>query len=112
MHSLRFISQAAFYGGHYPFALLPNPKVSVNDIQEENNTITLHPNPATDKVVLQYDDNQPAVGEILDITGKLIKSVNLHQGDNEIPIVQLSAGAYLIKVKGEQKTSTTRFVKQ
>lgn len=95
------------------FAVFQDTFLSVdNTIVKSHNTITLHPNPATDKVVLQYDDNQPAVGEILDITGKLIKSVNLHQGDNEIPIVELSAGVYLIKIKGERSISTTRFVKQ
>lgn len=112
MHSLRFISQAAFYGGPYPFALLPNPKVSVNDIQKEDNTITLHPNPATEILTITNKEHSSVTAIMQDVTGKVVRTITLQRGENIIDVNDLAGGVYMVTFKNTNMQTTKKFVKQ
>jgi len=65
------------------------------------------PNPATDFIdVFVKQENGQA--EIIDLNGKTVKSVPLHNEVNRIAISDLPHGVYVLKVNGEVR----KFVKQ
>lgn len=82
------------------------------NINRQNNTITLHPNPATDMLTVNYSSDQLVTAEVVDATGKLIKTIVLNKGNNHIDVTELASGAYFIKVTTEDSSHTYKFIKQ
>lgn len=82
--------------------------VSVNNVKNTNNNITLWPNPAND--ILHTGDVSNGTASVYDITGKLVSYTTV-QG-NSISISNLPSGTYIIQVfDGEQKYHG-KFIKQ
>lgn len=82
--------------------------VSVNNVKNTNNNITLWPNPAND--ILHTGDVSNGTASVYDITGKLVSYTTV-QG-NSISISNLPSGTYIIQVfDGEQKYQG-KFIKQ
>jgi hypothetical protein len=63
-------------------------------------SIRVYPNPFTASLRVIAKSDTPA--EILDITGKLIRSVTLVAGINDIDGSELQRGMYLLRVPGER----------
>jgi hypothetical protein len=79
-----------------------------------NNSIDLKvwPNPATSMLQINIG-NQNGRASIMDVSGRVVKSVNLSSGINRIQVNELNRGIYMLSfttVSGE--ISNTRFLKQ
>lgn len=94
--------------------------VEDQDIEIANNQLfPITPNPVTDKATLHFNLHNagPVTIQILDIQGKLIRSLRVNEffsiGDHYIPFKTdaLDVGAYLINVQGKSFNLTEKFIK-
>jgi flagellar hook assembly protein FlgD len=77
-----------------------------------NNTLKLFPNPATDKLYIQADDEiTNADIEIYNQSGGLIRSGALPE-NHAVDVQMLSPGTYFLMIKGQSKQYSKKFVKQ
>ena len=89
-----------------------NP-LSVNEMILGNKQIALAPNPTTaNTFVLFQKPNAHVKIQVLDMTGKLVYSINTNVNQNnarvEIPVTQFAAkGVYLIRVTGDDNLNQT-----
>jgi len=73
---------------------------SVDVPLSESQNISIYPNPAEDYFIVGMCENQvfPAIVEITDIQGRLLKTVNLNnEFDCKVDISDLSQGVYFVK---------------
>jgi len=78
------------------------------DAVEEVGTakLDIYPNPATSTIKLNVEDD--ATVEIIDMTGRMVKSVNATAGSNTVDVSELSSGIYFVKMGA----SIVKFVKE
>lgn len=77
-----------------------------NAIQNASSTTArIYPNPATTSITIEGISGQ---GEIYDIMGRCVKTVDINQETTIININNLTKGLYLIRINGK----TTKFIKQ
>jgi hypothetical protein len=100
------LSGGAFGGGHVK-AYQVNA-LSANEFQ--TNEITLYPNPATDNFTI--NSAKLVNVEILNMLGKVVKSVNNVDNSTAIDVSNLEAGVYFVKVLGENSTETIKLIKK
>ena len=69
--------------------------------QNAKNTLSVYPNPSANVIYVDgIDFNTSTVATIVDLQGKLIKSIELN-GNNAIDISDLNQGVYLVKVANQ-----------
>jgi hypothetical protein len=77
-----------------------------------NNTLKLFPNPTTDKLHIQADDEMTNADiEIYNQSGGLIRSGALPE-NHAVDVQTLSPGTYFLMIKGQSKQYSKKFVKQ
>ncbi len=80
-----------------------------------NNFIRIYPNPANDRVIIEfpvYSTKNKTTVTILGLDGKLLKSLQIKRSKTQINISDLSAGVYIIKVTDNKGVAVKRFVKE
>jgi len=83
----------------------------LNEINKLNQ-IHLYPNPATDKIVIDFAERQNLSLNIYNIVGELMLQKELDKNKNEIDISTLSTGLYIIKVTGAEWTVWKKLIKE
>jgi sugar lactone lactonase YvrE len=68
------------------------------DIQNNNNTATIYPNPATDNIVITLSNTSKSVVNIYNSTGSLVKTKTVYSTTNTVDIHNLPSGTYFINV--------------
>lgn len=81
--------------------------VSVKVEQHPEPSLRVCPNPAVDFIDV-FVENKDCQAEIIDITGKTVKTIQLNNAVNRIVISDLPLGMYMLRANGE----TRKFVKQ
>ena len=81
--------------------------VILNTAINENSTqnVKIYPNPATDAINVSTGQN--GILKVFDLTGKIIYTINLQKGLNNLDISSLKNGMYILNIKlenGSQKT--------
>jgi hypothetical protein len=76
----------------------------------EKSLLTIHPNPAKDKLYIDGLSGYRTV-EIADATGKLVQRLLVVPGMQYTDISRLGAGLYWLTVTGDSKKQTFRFIK-
>ncbi len=71
--------------------------------------LTISPNPATEFIKLKT--NQTGLAKIMDMHGKLVKSILTNKNALEINIANLPRGTYYMKVQKQNKTMVGKFIK-
>lgn len=72
-------------------------------------TISVHPNPTNDYVIVTMDASSAAV-EVMDVQGKLVQATQIKSGD-QIDLSAYERGVYTLRIKTEFGTSIERIVK-
>jgi hypothetical protein len=93
-----------------------NSTVSVHDISAIENQIKVFPNPASNKVTIQYNlvSNSNVQIDLYDIFGKSIKTIlpltlqNNIEHSYTVPLDDISSGMYFIKLKINNTISTVK----
>ncbi|GAA4937074.1 hypothetical protein GCM10023314_06770 [Algibacter agarivorans] len=96
------VSKTLFYYSDYNNPLNIDSKKLVSSIK-------VYPNPVTDILVIDSKMRVDKVG-IYSILGKKVKEFN--SNFNAIPVYDISAGLYIIKIQSENNTITTKIIKQ
>lgn len=73
--------------------------------------MTVYPNPATDYLIVNLNDNAPQIATITDVAGRLISSFSLTQHSNRLPLSSLLPGVYMLRLSDGVSASTLRFIK-
>ncbi len=79
-------------------------------LKEFDNTFSIYPNPANDKLNIQLNTGKQAVVELIDLLGNKVYSSGIGAAKT-IDIAHLNAGIYLVKVIMDNQVSSTRFIK-
>ena len=77
------------------------------------NVISVYPNPAVSFVIVESTNSTELVGKavkIVSVSGREIQTLVLKSQKNTIPVSNLQAGIYLIKIEG--RASALKFLKQ
>ena len=82
--------------------------LSSNEFQTES--ITLFPNPASDNFTI--NTTKLVNVEIVNMLGKLVKSVQNVDASTSVDVSNLDAGVYFVKVLGENATETIKLIKK
>jgi len=87
---------------------------TTNSVNENNNiTVKLYPNPASDFVQIQLPNKIDATAHIYDINGREVLSEAVHGTDAvKLNINGLSNGHYFVKLQNGKTTYTARFIKK
>ncbi len=88
---------------------------NLNSIDNKSNTetsqqLSLYPNPASDIIYIAGEEDACDV-QILNIQGKILKSVHLESGSEGVDISNLTSGIYFMRVSSENVMKTIQFVK-
>lgn len=77
--------------------------------------VSLAPIPATDYIQVSKPAawiGQSALVEVLDITGRRVAAIQLNDATVQIPLQNMPAGQYLIRLSADEQYVTRKFVKQ
>jgi len=87
--------------------------VGVNEINAEENTISLFPNPATNEIEIKESGIRIDAVEIYDVLGRRCLTPALSKGEGvRVDVSSLSAGIYFVKVRSEKAERVMKFVKE
>ena len=75
--------------------------------QQPEPSLRVCPNPAVDFIDV-FVENKDCQAEVIDITGKTVKTIHLDNEVNRIVISDLPVGMYMLRANGE----TRKFLKQ
>ncbi len=101
-------------GGYY-FVTKPGQPVGIEEIAAKNTTPKLYPNPAKNRLYIDYTSHASNVTEVTltNMLGRVVdsKSFNTQSGSNtfSFDIHPLSPGVYMYTIRENQKTFTGRF---
>ncbi len=79
---------------------------------QTNTSLKIYPNPAKDKVRVEWSSNERATLRLMDISGKVIQSQTLNQNYSDIDVSRLSKGMYLIQVQSAEGLSVGKLLIQ
>ena len=82
-----------------------NPKISL---------INVYPNPACENINITLQINKAVKGEIIiiDILGKMVKSIATNTINTNVDVKELPSGVYMIEYKDDEYCETIKFVKE
>lgn len=81
---------------------------AVADLATQVSSFNVYPNPANEKLIIQAEVNNALEVEIYNCLGQLVKKQNIQSGKNTIPVTDLEAGIYFVKLQDKNKTLLTR----
>lgn len=85
--------------------------LSLDNVQNVDNTISLYPNPANSNLNIYSKDNILNI-KILDINGRIIYDKNnLNSNTSNIEVSNLKAGIYMVIVENESGVQKSKFIK-
>lgn len=90
------------------FTIAVSPQTGIND--PEADSFTISPNPATDIVKISANFTIRSV-QVIDITGKVIRTETSDDSFTTIDVGDLSKGFYFIKVKSDSFTKVKKLIK-
>jgi len=94
-------------------SLIDDLKLSAVNVTELNVfDVLIYPNPATDKLFIDFDRPQAVDVVLYDVKGQVVLEQSLTELRNQLDISTLRGGVYLIKLEGENIMKTERFIKK
>lgn len=84
------------------------------EVSEKNDILNLYPNPASQSVSFQWESDEKATVQLIDLTRKIILSrpVDARVGSNELDLRGISAGVYMLQITSESATMIDRLIIQ
>jgi len=92
----------------------PCVTTGITDADENNNSISLYPNPATSGITINMEDENISLLLLCDLNGKVISTIPcFRQTTIQVNISHLPKGLYLVKAQNENGyNSTKKLLKQ
>ncbi len=79
--------------------------------QEDNQQVSIYPNPFNDKIIISLDQNQESEIIITDIMGNIVVTKTSKENKIEIDMTNLSMGQYIVLIKNEDTFTTRKIIK-
>ncbi|MCB9341317.1 MAG: T9SS type A sorting domain-containing protein [Lewinellaceae bacterium] len=95
--------------------IFTDPTFSAARERSEDIGFSIFPNPASGQLRLevQNGNNHALTVQIFDLNGKLLKAVEMPNGNwLSMNVADMNAGIHIVKISGEQGTTTKKLVKQ
>lgn len=91
-----------------------NKPTGLNNPHENTGSFTVYPNPADKEIIVRFTTGGSLAGiiEIIDLSGQIIKKVDLFSENTTIPISDLTAGMYFVRIKNYNKITLQKFTKK
>ena len=78
-----------------------------------NNDIKLYPNPVSDKLIIEFDNQNISYNlEIINTTGQVILNKKITNSVEQVDLSGQSAGVYFVKLQSENNTIVKKVIKQ
>ena len=103
--SLFAISEHNMSVYHYNPTSLSNSEVLKKEI-------LVAPNPFSDKITLQLEENEITTATIYDVTGKLLLETTVANTNNELDLSNLNSGIYFCQLKSDKSQKTIKLIKK
>jgi hypothetical protein len=89
--------------------------LGISNVSGNGDNIALYPNPANDKLTIDFSDNHMRLSEyqVVSSIGNVVlrgKSINMSAGKMSVDISMLPAGSYFIKLIGYEATVSKPFI--
>ncbi|MDD3286026.1 MAG: T9SS type A sorting domain-containing protein, partial [Bacteroidales bacterium] len=87
--------------------------LDINTIETNNFNAYLYPNPTSNKTILRVEGlNENANVRIYDITGRLVKTIELNANDEEleIDVENFAKGIYNIRISNSTLNTTKKLI--
>jgi hypothetical protein len=88
-----------------------NSTVGLKNYSNASN-VTIYPNPATDNVLIDFNNNFSKTIEFFDLTGRLLISKTTDEAKTQIKINELKNGVYYVRTRCNEQTFVTKLIKQ
>ncbi|MDP2237038.1 MAG: T9SS type A sorting domain-containing protein [Bacteroidales bacterium] len=94
--------------------LLDKSKQINDEMLAETGQVKVYPNPASDRLHIVLPPNEQSTGEywLYTTKGVLLETGRLDASDNNLPMVHLSSGLYLLLVRTNEKTEQWKILKK
>jgi hypothetical protein len=95
------------------FGISEIPVGNMDPIVETRRALSLqvYPNPVQDILFIQFEGNYRMQGKILDLQGRIVRSLGNVQNGQNIDVSEFLAGVYLLKIVVENQVFTQKFIK-
>ncbi|MCF8364868.1 MAG: choice-of-anchor D domain-containing protein [Bacteroidales bacterium] len=94
-------------------SLIDDLKLNTVGVAELNSfDARIYPNPASDKLFIDFENVQPVNVVLYDVKGQVVLEQNLTELRNQLDISKLRGGVYLIRLEGENIQKTERIIKK
>jgi len=88
-----------------------NSTVDVSNVDIDESTFNLYPNPANDFIDIETDFKN-CYFSVFDVTGKLMLRKNIYQNKTRIDLSNYANGFYFIQLQSDDRMITKKFIKQ
>ena len=89
-----------------------NSGIALTDAQS-NTEVKLYPNPASLKAYIKIPSTEDSVSVLIfDVLGKLVLSTFITPVNNEVELLSLSNGLYLVTLQSKNISQTIKLIKQ
>ncbi|MCG8697380.1 MAG: T9SS type A sorting domain-containing protein [Bacteroidales bacterium] len=102
------LTKKKFLGSH----MLVNVKAVEEDAFAPEIELTLYPNPASENINIQLNNNETSMVSVISTTGQVVKNAQYFEGETSIDVSGLAAGIYLVLIQNENETIQQRFIKK
>lgn len=91
-----------------------DPSTSIAVQQDPSKTISVYPNPFVENIFIKNSANETAAMDvsIIDISGKVVKSISQVQGGEAISLQELASGTYTVRIETPEGTLIKRIAKK
>ncbi len=110
-----FCDTVIFEQAHLTFQVMDPARISVDEFEDGRAEYSLYPNPASDEVILSWDENDNFLDKIglYQINGQLIREWKGEEdGEQIIRLENIPPGVYIVKAAMQDAAKTVRLVVQ
>ena len=84
--------------------------LSTDELDFENQSFTLYPNPANNQITIEVIENGNHIVELFDFSGKRLFQKNMNNKKEVIDLSSFQNGIYLVSVRNETTVSNQKLI--
>ena len=85
--------------------------ITSNEVNETIDFVKIYPNPITDVVYIELDNNQSAQFNLINSMGQVIKKGTLDASANIIDLKKFNSGIYILNIQNDKSQKTFKLIK-
>jgi len=83
--------------------------ISTNTKEVTQPSVKIYPNPVSDTLYIELSGNEPSVGKIYSMHGKLIREFSM-TGKSQISVQELNSGVYILEINSNNQVSRQKLI--